>query len=71
MLQREVSNGAQDYVCPTCGNRLAQDGELLTCPEHGAFFAYGPHLLVRAPSKNVRTQDAPMPWETAGNARAR
>ncbi|KAB8140827.1 hypothetical protein F8S13_21485 [Chloroflexia bacterium SDU3-3] len=63
MLQRETPNTPQVYLCPTCACKLHAEGELLVCAKHGAFFAYGPHLLVRAPSKAPRVQEASMPWE--------
>ena len=63
MLEREVSNGAHVHVCPTCGAKLVKDGNLLVCADHGAFFAYSPHLLVRAPGNSPALPDARMPWE--------
>lgn len=62
-MKREVSNGTQVHACPMCGTLLVRDGDLLTCSQHGAFFAYGPQLVVRAPAQHVRLQNAPLPWE--------
>lgn len=55
-------------VCPCCGNRLAQERGLLVCAEHGSFFAYGPHLLVRAAHASKAPKPA-LPWETANRTR--
>ncbi|HEU4321755.1 MAG TPA: hypothetical protein VFS21_01270 [Roseiflexaceae bacterium] len=50
-------------VCPTCGTTLTHEQGMLWCAEHGAFFAYGPQLLVRAPRQPARPQSHEMPWE--------
>lgn len=62
MTQREVVEGNEVYECPSCGKRLTKDGEVWTCVQHGAFFAYSPQLLVRAPEETERVQ-TPMPWD--------
>jgi hypothetical protein len=50
-------------TCPSCGAQLVVEGELLRCAEHGAFFIYGRHLLVRVPRQGA--SEAPlMPWQT-------
>jgi hypothetical protein len=69
MFQREFQAGV--YTCPDCGNRLAGERDLLRCEEHGAFFAYGPQLLVRAPQQDVRLPDTLLPWENEGSRRTR
>jgi uncharacterized Zn finger protein (UPF0148 family) len=60
MFQREPS---ETYHCPNCGRELKQERGELRCSEHGAFFAYGPQLLVRAPEGEERSSKTPMPWE--------
>jgi hypothetical protein len=62
MFQREVDVRA--YTCPDCGNKLSKDRDVLRCETHGAFFAYGPQLLVRVPHENVKARETLMPWET-------
>lgn len=63
MFRREqVQTGT---VCPTCGARLTREGSLLRCAEHGAFFAYGPQLLVRAARQPESRPAADLPWEKA------
>lgn len=53
---------AEAATCPSCGEPLATEGRLLRCAEHGAFFRYGPRLLVHAPSE--READEPLlPWQ--------
>jgi predicted RNA-binding Zn-ribbon protein involved in translation (DUF1610 family) len=61
MFQRE--NNVRAYTCPNCGNKLTGDRDLLRCEDHGAFFAYGPQLLVRAPRENGKHHETLMPWE--------
>ena len=60
MVQRELR--VNTYTCPDCGNKLASERDLLHCKEHGAFFAYGPQLVVRAPRQNTKGEVL-MPWE--------
>ena len=62
MFQREVD--ARAYTCPNCGAKLAKDRDVLRCENHGAFFAYGPQLLVRVRHENGKQHAALMPWET-------
>ena len=62
MFKRETR--VESLTCPECGAELSQDRDLLHCKEHGAFFIYGPQLLVRTPSTSAKAADAPMPWET-------
>jgi hypothetical protein len=50
-------------VCPTCGEQLRRDGDVLRCDKHGAFFLYGPRLLVAVANRNT-TQAPLMPWQT-------
>ena len=64
----EHETRAETHVCPDCGERLAQERDLLLCKEHGAFFAYGPQLLVRAPRSVGKSSEPALPWE---NHRAR
>jgi hypothetical protein len=61
MLQQELKDIM--YTCPNCGSKLVRDQELLRCESHGAFFAYGPQLLVRAPRANTRRSEVLLPWE--------
>lgn len=63
MLMRETVTTT--YVCPSCGKRLVNDNGAWRCTEHGAFFAYGPQLLVRAPEPEQRSQSPALPWELA------
>ena len=62
MLQRELS--IRSHTCPDCGEKLSSERDLLLCKEHGAFFTYGPQLLVRAARAEARPVDALLPWET-------
>ena len=62
-MQRELLNSTRVSVCPSCGGRLAQENELLVCTQHGAFFSYGPHLLVRVPDKSTPVKSTSLPWE--------
>jgi hypothetical protein len=50
-------------TCPKCSAALARDNGVLRCEAHGAFFAYGPQLLVRVPRPNGKLAEAPLPWE--------
>ena len=61
MFKRETQ--AESQICPDCGVRLEQERELFMCKEHGAFFAYGPQLLVRAPRPATKAGEAALPWE--------
>jgi uncharacterized Zn finger protein (UPF0148 family) len=58
-IRRELRT---DYRCPQCGTPLVGDRDLLSCTEHGFFFAYGPQLLVRLPRENGQAT-ALLPWE--------
>jgi uncharacterized Zn finger protein (UPF0148 family) len=50
--------------CPNCGTELLEDQGELRCDEHGAFFAYGPNLLVRsAATEQDNHPNVQMPWE--------
>jgi hypothetical protein len=69
MFQRETDIRA--YTCPDCGSKLARERDLLRCENHGAFFAYGPQLLVRAPRENGKHYEPLMPWENQATARSR
>ncbi len=61
MFEREVH--AETTTCPECGATLVHERDLLICKEHGAFFAYGPQLLVRAPH-TAKPANPLLPWET-------
>ena len=50
-------------TCPLCHAALAHEQGALRCETHGAFFAYGPQLLVRLPRAHGKQADALMPWE--------
>jgi hypothetical protein len=49
--------------CPSCGEPLVIAGDLLRCARHGAFFCYGPRLLVRV-SQPEPEAAVLMPWQT-------
>lgn len=66
MVQRELRT--ETRACPECGQKLTHERDMFLCREHGAFFAYGPQLLVRAPGTVVRASEIALPWE---NPRAR
>jgi hypothetical protein len=63
MFQRQKQKEA--LVCPDCRGKLSPERDLLICNEHGAFFAYGPQLLVRAPRPATKPAEPSMPWESA------
>jgi hypothetical protein len=63
MFQRQVQQ--EVLVCPDCSGKLLQERELLICNQHGAFFLYGPQLLVRAPRPTSKPAEPAMPWESA------
>ena len=63
MFQRQTQK--EVLICPDCGGRLSPERDLLICHEHGAFFVYGPQLLVRAPRSAAKPAEAAMPWESA------
>ena len=69
MFQRDPDTRA--YTCPDCGSKLIREHDLLHCESHGAFFTYGPQLLVRAPRENGKHYEPLMPWESQSSARAR
>src|SRR5262249_49545993 len=56
--------------CPGCGDRLTMLGDQLRCAVHGAFFAYGPRLLIGVPMA-TRLSPTLLPWETLEEAEAR
>jgi len=62
MFQRETQ--IKGYTCPDCGEKLSVDRDLYLCKEHGAFFAYGPQLLVRSPRAEAKPGEVLLPWET-------
>jgi hypothetical protein len=62
MFQRQSQ--PERLACPDCGGRLLLERDLLLCKEHGAFFAYGPQLLVRAPRPVTKQPEAELPWES-------
>jgi hypothetical protein len=66
MFKRETQ--VESQLCPDCGEKLSQERDLLLCQEHGAFFYYGPQLLVRAPRPATKASEPALPWE---NQRAR
>jgi hypothetical protein len=61
MFQREINGGV--YTCPDCGSKLVRERDQLHCEKHGAFFAYGPQLLVRVPRDSIHPPDVLLPWE--------
>ena len=68
MVQREIDD--RSYTCPDCGARLSKERDLLRCESHGAFFAYGPQLLVRVLRENGKHYETLMPWESQANGRS-
>lgn len=52
-------------VCPECQKSLEFEAGLFHCGEHGDFFSYGSHLLVRAalPEEQTGSPEHLMPWE--------
>ena len=67
MFQREIN--PERLTCPDCGGKLSLELDLLYCKEHGAFFAYGPQLLVRAPHQGSKPSEVQLPWENPRAAR--
>jgi hypothetical protein len=63
MFQRQIQE--EVLVCPDCGGKLLLERELLICQQHGAFFTYGPQLLVRASRPTTKPVEPSMPWESA------
>ena len=52
-------------ICPQCDKTLQCDNDVLCCDEHGVFFRYGPHLIVRcAPELQAQPILTLLPWET-------
>jgi hypothetical protein len=68
MFQRQIH--PELLICPDCGAKLAPERDLLICKEHGAFFAYGPQLLVRAARTATKAAEASLPWENSRAHRA-
>jgi hypothetical protein len=63
MFQRQIQH--EVLVCPDCGGKLLPERELLICNQHGAFFMYGPQLVVRASRPTTKPVEPEMPWESA------
>ncbi len=63
MFQRQIQQDV--LVCPDCSGKLSSERDLLICNQHGAFFLYGPQLLVRAPRPATKSVEPSMPWESA------
>ena len=63
MFQRQIQH--EVLGCPDCGGKLLPERELLICNQHGAFFMYGPQLLVRASRPAAKPAEPSMPWESA------
>ena len=63
MFQHQIQH--EDLGCPDCGGKLLPERELLICDQHGAFFKYGPQLLVRASRPAAKPVEPSMPWESA------
>jgi hypothetical protein len=63
MFQRQKFQ-QEVLACPDCGGKLSSERDLLICNEHGAFFTYGPQLLVRAPRPASKPAEPSMPWES-------
>ena len=52
------------HMCPICGQALAEGDGFWVCADHGKWYLYGAHLLVRAPSAEAKaTERVVMPWE--------
>lgn len=62
MFQRETR--VENHKCPECGAKLVNERDMLLCKEHGAFFAYGPQLLVRVARPAAKGADSLLPWES-------
>lgn len=60
---RKDTSSEQPRLCPSCGEELAAEGDLLRCERHGAFFSYGPRLLVRVSQQQAEAAEL-MPWQT-------
>ena len=63
MFERQIQH--EVLVCPDCSGKLLPERELLICNQHGAFFMYGPQLLVRASRPATKPAEPSMPWESA------
>jgi hypothetical protein len=57
-------------ACPTCGQPLSAEGELLRCAADGLFFRYGPRLLVHV-ARDEAARPTLMPWQTLAEPAAR
>lgn len=69
MFQKEQET--MTHTCPTCGAQLTSERGRLRCPEHGAFVAYGPRLVIREPRANGHSAAVAMPWEAETGERRR
>lgn len=68
MFEQQLSN--EPHFCPQCDQKLIQRETDLVCPEHGVFFMYGQHLLVRSPRKDDDKGQLPLPWEKPASTSA-
>jgi hypothetical protein len=62
-MTQDHSPNPHGRSCPSCGEQLQRDGELLRCKQHGLFFRYGPRLLVHV-ARPTGEQSPLMPWQT-------
>lgn len=62
-MAHDQASTSPGRTCPTCGEPLEREGELLRCAQHGLFFSYGPRLLVHVPRPDAAEQPL-MPWQT-------
>ena len=69
-MTQEQLDRAHGRTCPTCGEPLQRNGELLSCKQHGLFFRYGPRLLVHV-ARAASTQAPLMPWQTLADGSPR
>ena len=52
------------HKCPLCGQELSESDDFFVCADHGNWYFYGAHLLVRAPSAEAKAiERVAMPWE--------
>lgn len=70
MLHSRTQSAVHARVCPDCGHQLETDQDLFRCEQHGTFFAYGPHLLVRLEQEvTAQLPGTLLPWENHATRR--
>ncbi len=68
MFERQLSN--ETHFCPQCKQKLIQRETDFLCSEHGVFFVYGSHLLVRSPRTDDEKAQIQLPWEKPASTNA-